>query len=142
LARTGGRACGFAAGYTASQDAGRRVYRRMYLLLPDADTPSRGRSTHLDATRLGMPPYHAALQLDLTRRIGSRAAFCRRFLGAHTADLNAGARIRHARGALAPLRSARDRVWLDTTLRSPLRASQQYLASPAIIVGQYVSEAH
>jgi len=142
FARTGGKACGFAAGYIASQDAGRRVYRRLYLLLPDAATPSRGRSTHLDATRLGMPPYHATLRLDLTRRVSDRTAFCRRFVGAHTSDVNAGARIRHARRALAPLRSARDRIWLDTTLRSPLRASQQHRVSPALIAGQYVSEAH
>jgi len=142
LARTGGRACGFAAGYTASQDAGRRIYRRLYLLLPDAETPTRGRSTHLDAARLGMPAYHATQRLDLTRRISDRAAFCRHFVGSHPSDLDAGARIRHARSALAPLRSARDRVWLDTTLRSPLRAGQQYFASPAMIVGQYVSEAH
>jgi len=137
-AKTGGRGCGFAAGFTARQDAGLRIFRRLYLHEPNAAPIRRTVASHLDAQRLGMPAYHAQLNVDLRRARTSRAQYAGgSHIGRHTSDLGADARVNHARGALAPLRAARDRVWLRTAIRGPIVATNQLVCSPRLLAGEY-----
>lgn len=133
---------GFCAGFAASQVAGERIYRRLYLFDPSGTTPTRGRTTHLDATRLGLPAYHARLRVDLRRKWSGRVALCGRTLGRHPSAMRSASRISFARETLQPAMSARDRISINTRTHAPLAASNRLFASDALHAGDYYPEVY
>lgn len=95
----------------------RHIFERWHIHDPDRVPDVRARSTHLGATRLGMPPYNAEVR---TRIIGKKAPkSAERFVNGH---LLAGNRkpISDVCEAIRVSKSLRDKVMLDTkTYRIP-----------------------
>lgn len=110
------------------------LYERWHIHDPDRVPEERKRSTHLGATRLGMPAYHAEV---LTRIKGRRyprtaGAFVNGFL------VSANQKpVENAREAAMVAKSLRDKVLLNTkTYRLPRAGDRRPLGG--ITLGEYI----
>jgi len=110
------------------------VFERWYLHDPDRITEARARSIHIGFTRLGMPPYHAEINVRLPGKINKSAAgrFVTGYLIATDKPL-----ISDTREAVNVSRSCRDKVLLDTKTYRSLRLNDRMLIGSARL-GQYV----
>lgn len=105
--------------FLADTYAGERMFRRTRLFDPGVTLERRGRSFHLGVMRLGMPAYHAELQVRMTgKRLARQAGrYVSGFPLAH--DNSAYDRLYTALRWAVP---ARDKVLINTRTRAPVRA--------------------
>lgn len=124
-----------AAGASApvASTARARLYDRLYLFDPARALEARGRTTHIGAQRLGMPPYHAELRVSLPGKRHARAAG--RWVYGYTTRADPSRR-ETALFALASAKAARDRVLVSTSKYRPAVAGVQTLAG-ALVAGQW-----
>ena len=114
--------------------AWRFLYERWHLHDPARVLDVRIRSTHLGATRLGLPPYQAEIRARITGKTPRRAAGL--FVSGH---LVTGSRkpIADLREAVRVSQSLRDRILLDTTTYRFPRAGDR-LKLGAVQLGRYI----
>lgn len=114
--------------------AWRFLYERWHIHDPKRVPDVRARSTHLGATRLGMPAYTAELRTRITGRKPSRVVS--RFVSGH---LLAQSRkpIADVRDAVLAAKSLRDRILIDTkTWRFPRAGDRRALGT--VQLGRYI----
>lgn len=112
----------------------RYLYERWHIHDPDRVPDVRVRSTHIGATRLGMPPYHAEI---LTRVIGKRAPRAvGLFVNGHLLK-SSDKPLLDAREAVRVSKSLRDKILIDTkTYRFPVAGDRLKLG--AVQLGSYI----
>jgi hypothetical protein len=125
----------FVAGHLVDNGARDRLYRCFPLFDPAVPVPRRGRSTHVGAMKLGMPPYTAELAVSMPARRSPR--LLGRFAVGYWAPASVS-RLERGRLGLALAAACRDRVWLDTHTRKQVRAGYA-VRSGEILSGQFIT---
>ena len=121
--------------HTCKLDSETRYYRRVWLHDPSVAATSRANPAYLGATRLGMPPFHAEVRVQMPAR--------------HSASLHAGDYLntrtpanRHSTNHMTPtldnlewMRAESDKILIDTRQRITVRARQTLIAG-TVTAGQ------
>ena len=125
-AQSGSRFAGGGArilgGFLPPSIAWRFIYERWHIHDPERVPDVRRRGTHLGRARLGIPAYHAEVQIAVRGRRCWRVAS--RFVAGHLAAASR-AGLRDARAGAKRSMAARDRVKIDTITRRPLRVGDR-----------------
>jgi len=121
---------GLPAGWeqASSTTAGDRLFDRLRLFDPERSLERRGRSLHLGAVRLGMPPYQAELRVAIRGQRSPLAA------GRYVRGFAVASPRRAFDTMVRALRwsvSARDRVLLDTRTHAGLVSGEGRRAGSA-----------
>lgn len=123
-------------GCLAPSTAHERLYRRVYLFDPARAVEGRGRGPFVGAARFGMAPYTAEIEVEVRDRRSRRQVS--RYLVGHLVR-SAQRRYRQMFAALRFARSARDRVWINTTTTRPVGAGQR-VAAGAYLAGGWTAD--
>jgi phage tail P2-like protein len=125
---------GLVAGFLAPSTAGERVFDRIYLHDPKRLPDVRRRGVHVGATRLGIPPYHAEISVEIPGR--HHARHVGQFVWGHLRPADPAA-LERTLAAVRSSKAARDRILLNTKTRRRPRAGDR-LKVGAAAIGDFV----
>jgi len=119
----------------AVTDAATRLYRSIRLHDTNLRPERRGRSTHLGATRLGMPHHNGELTVELQDKAAKRRTYINRYVSGHLVT-SSQARLRQLLDALRFARRASEKIGVTTKTHSPLGCSTRHLSGD-LLCGQW-----
>lgn len=123
--------------YTCKLDTETRYYRRTYLHDPNVVGRTTASPSYLGATRLSMPPFHIEASVRMPQRRSITAHLGSPIGRSAPTNRQCAAHMRPTLDALDWMRTAADKILVNTRLHVVLRARQTVIAG-AVTAGQIV----